>query len=65
MSKIGYYLAKLREFLLQCKRVLTVASKPDKEEFSTSLKIVLIGMTILGLVAFLIFVIFQLLSGVL
>ncbi len=65
MLKLGYYVTKLKEFLFQCRRVLIVASKPDKEEFSISLKIVLIGMIALGVIAFLVFIVAQLLGGIL
>ena len=36
-----------------------VAAKPDKEEFKISTKIVLLGMALLGAIAFIIFIIFQ------
>jgi len=36
-----------------------VAAKPDKEEFKISTKIVLLGMALLGAVAFVVFIIFR------
>lgn len=49
-------------FLQQCKRVLTVSSKPGKEEFNLSVKITGIGIIIIGVIGFLIFMVFQLLG---
>ncbi|RLE46617.1 MAG: protein translocase SEC61 complex subunit gamma [Candidatus Methanomethylicota archaeon] len=55
-------LSEIKNFLYQCKRVLMVAAKPDKEEFKISTKIVLLGMALLGAIAFIIFIIFQFIS---
>lgn len=49
-------------FLQQCKRVLTVSSKPGKEEFNLSAKITGMGLIIIGVIGFLIFMTFQLLG---
>lgn len=49
----------LKSFISQCKRVLLVASKPTKEEFKQASKITGIGILILGLIGFLMFLIFQ------
>ena len=48
--------SKIKEW----KRVLLVARKPDKEEFSISAKICAIGILIIGLIGFVISVIFTL-----
>jgi len=53
----------IKEFFRQCKRVLMVASKPDKEEYKMSLKITTIGVVIIGIVAFIIFILFRLIGG--
>ena len=50
--------SKLREKLKQYKRVLTIARKPDKEEFFTSAKITSGGIIFLGLIGFIIFLIY-------
>lgn len=50
---------RLNSFISQCKRVLLVASKPNKEEFIQAVKITGIGIIILGLIGFLLFLIFQ------
>jgi protein transport protein SEC61 subunit gamma-like protein len=39
---------------LECKRVLRVTKKPDKQEFTTIVKISSIGMAIIGVVGFLV-----------
>ncbi len=45
---------KLKSFILECKRVLRVTKKPDKQEFATIVKISALGMGIIGIVGFLI-----------
>jgi protein transport protein SEC61 subunit gamma and related proteins len=50
----------LRMFIQQCRRVLMVATKPDKEEFKLSSKITGIGLVVIGIIGFVLFMIFQL-----
>ena len=45
---------RLRAFILECKRVLRVTKKPDKQEFQTIVKISAIGMAVIGVIGFLI-----------
>ena len=45
---------RLRAFIQECKRVLRVTKKPDKQEFMTIVKISAAGMGIIGLLGFLI-----------
>jgi protein transport protein SEC61 subunit gamma-like protein len=52
----------LKLFIQQCRRVLMVATKPDKEEFKLSSKITGIGLIIIGFIGFMIFMIFQVLG---
>jgi len=54
---------KLKAFLAQCRRVFMVSTKPTKEEFKQSVKITGIGIIIIGLIGFTIFLIVQLLGG--
>lgn len=61
-EKFGGSFRGLGLFLQQCKRVLTVSSKPGKEEFNLSVKITGIGLVIIGVIGFLIFMAFQLLG---
>lgn len=45
---------KLKQFYDDSKRMLSVSYKPSKEEFNRTLKIVLLGTIILGILGFLI-----------
>jgi len=57
-SKIGRAIPaaynRLKSFWIECKRVLRVTKKPDKQEFTTIVKISAAGMAIIGLLGFLI-----------
>lgn len=44
----------LHEFLRQAKRVLQVARKPDQEEYLNVSKITALGITIMGIIGFII-----------
>ncbi len=50
----------LMEKIEAYKRVLTVSRKPDKEEFETSAKICGMGIALIGIIGFVIFVLFRL-----
>jgi protein transport protein SEC61 subunit gamma-like protein len=52
---------KIKRFILECRRVLKVTKKPDREEFKTIVKASGIGMIIIGLVGFILQMIKQLL----
>jgi len=56
-KKIGtaFKADKLRSFWQECKRVLRVTKKPDKQEFMVIVKISAIGMGIIGTIGFVIF----------
>ena len=45
---------RLKTFITECKRVLRVTKKPDKQEFTTIVKISSIGMAIIGVIGFLV-----------
>lgn len=47
-------LERLKSFITECKRVLRVTKKPDKQEFVTIVKISSIGMGIIGIIGFLV-----------
>ena len=51
----------LKLFCKQCRRILTIATKPDKEEFVGYSKIIALGVLILGLFGFVIYTLFALL----
>lgn len=54
---------RLKEKIEEYRRVIRVAVKPKKEEFMTSAKITAIGVSILGLIGFIIGLIFIFLRG--
>lgn len=56
-------ISKISGFIQQARRVLLVSNKPDKHEFRQSVKITGIGMVILGVVGFMIFLLVQLIGG--
>jgi len=45
---------KLKKFFKECRRVLRVTRKPNKDEFKTIVKVSGLGMAIIGLIGFLI-----------
>jgi|GEM_PF-133497 len=45
---------RLKSFIAECKRVLRVTKKPDKQEFTTIVKISAIGIGIIGFIGFLV-----------
>jgi len=47
-------ITKLKKFIKECRRVLRVTRKPNKEEFKTIVKVSGLGMIIIGLIGFLI-----------
>lgn len=51
------YIVKLKSFVLECRRVLRVTKKPGKEEFKAIVKVSGIGMIIIGLIGFFIYII--------
>ncbi|MEM7813617.1 MAG: protein translocase SEC61 complex subunit gamma [Candidatus Aenigmatarchaeota archaeon] len=55
-------IARLKVFLLQARRVVLVATKPDPDEFKTSLKITGIGMSIIGIIGFIVFMLFAIIG---
>jgi len=52
---------KLKRFGKECRRVLKVTKKPDKQEFITIVKVSALGMAIIGVIGFLISLIKELL----
>ena len=47
-------LQRLKSFIGECKRVLSVTKKPNREEFITIVKVAGIGILLIGLIGFLI-----------
>ncbi len=54
---------KIKETLEEYRRVIRVAVKPTKEEFVASAKIIALGVTILGIIGFMIHMTLLLLRG--
>ena len=54
--------ASTNDFLKQCKRVLQVARKPDREEYFQFSKVTALGIAIIGVIGF-IFVLVATLVG--
>jgi protein transport protein SEC61 subunit gamma-like protein len=46
------FLSKTKSFLLECRRVLKVTKKPNKEEFVTIVKVTGVGIILIGLLGF-------------
>lgn len=51
---------KLVSFFGQCKRIMTIATKPTKIEYTGLAKVVAAGVAILGVVGFFLYLIFNL-----
>jgi protein transport protein SEC61 subunit gamma-like protein len=47
-------MSKFKSFLKECKRVLSITKKPDKEEYLSIVKITGIGILAIGLIGFII-----------
>jgi protein transport protein SEC61 subunit gamma and related proteins len=43
---------KTRRFIRECARVLAITKKPDKQEFSTIVKVTSLGIAVIGLIGF-------------
>ena len=47
-------ISQIKDFFVECKRVLLITKKPDKEELKTIIKVSGLGMLIIGVLGFLI-----------
>lgn len=56
------YQDELSDFWKQCKRVLKVAKKPDRDEYFDFSKVTAIGIAIIGVIGFVIVLFGQLLG---
>ncbi|BBL61888.1 MAG: protein translocase SEC61 complex subunit gamma [Methanobrevibacter arboriphilus] len=52
----------VNRFFKECKRVLKVSKKPTKEEYINFSKVTAIGILIIGVIGFIIVLIFQLIG---
>jgi protein transport protein SEC61 subunit gamma-like protein len=57
------FIEKIKNFLSQCKRVFLVSTKPGKDEYKLSVKITGLGILIIGIVGFIIFLITTAIGG--
>ena len=55
-------LERLKNFISKAKRVVLVSTKPDPEEFRISAKITGLGMLLIGVIGFAVFMVFALLG---
>lgn len=46
--------AKIKQFIVECRRVLSITKKPTKEELQTVVKVSGLGILIIGFIGFLI-----------
>jgi len=53
---------RIKAFWLQARRVVLVSTKPDPDEFKISTKITGLGILIIGVIGFIVFMIFALLG---
>ena len=61
MISIKEILIKLKNFVIELKRVWTVTRKPSKEELKTIVKVTGIGILIIGLIGLIINMMWQIL----
>ncbi|MBN2459486.1 protein translocase SEC61 complex subunit gamma [Candidatus Woesearchaeota archaeon] len=50
---------RLSEFWVECKRVLRITKKPDKQEYLTIVKVSGLGILAIGLIGFILHMIYQ------
>lgn len=54
MSQVSELLTKLKSFVKECRRVLTLTKKPSKKEFKVIVKVTAAGMVLIGLMGFIV-----------
>lgn len=52
----------LKNFLKNCVRVLRVTRRPSREEYTAASKITSLGIVLIGMIGFVIFLVFQFLG---
>ncbi|MBI4153144.1 protein translocase SEC61 complex subunit gamma [Candidatus Woesearchaeota archaeon] len=60
MKKISEWWFQLKKFGRECRRVMKVTQKPNREEFLTIAKVSALGMGIIGLIGFVLSMVQQL-----
>lgn len=56
-------LLRLKHFWNECRRVLKITKKPSSVEFKTIVKVSALGIAIIGLVGFIVFLLKQMIFG--
>jgi len=54
---------RFNRFMFNVRRILLISSKPDREQFQTTAKITGLGIVIIGVIGFAIFLVAQLIGG--
>jgi len=54
--------SRLKSFILECKRVFRITKKPSKEEYKGIVKISAIGIAVIGILGFIIQIIWRLIA---
>lgn len=60
-GRFSRWTQSFKSFILECRRVLTITKKPNKEEFLTIVKISGIGILVIGAIGFILHLVKQLL----
>ena len=55
-------LTRLKSFILESRRVFRITKKPSKEEFKAIVKISSIGIAVIGIIGFIIQIVWRLIS---
>lgn len=55
--------AMLKSFFSSSKRIINISYKPSRQEFDKTIKIIIIGILIIGLIGFVMSVIIGLIAG--
>lgn len=53
----------MKQIIERMRRILLIASKPDKSEYKQSAKITGLGFVVIGIIGFAIFMVFNLIGG--
>ncbi len=54
MKSLNEYWVKTKSYVKECRRVLKVTKKPNKEEFIAITKVTGLGMLVIGVIGFII-----------
>ncbi len=57
-------MSEFNQFVTECKRVLRITKKPDRQEFSTVVKVSGLGILVIGLIGFILHMISQALQQI-